>query len=59
MLHEKITVLKGIGAAKAKLFEKVGVLTVGDLLAYYPRGYEDRTKIVPIYEAYDSQTRCV
>ncbi len=59
MLHDKITALKGIGAAKAKLFEKVGVVTVEDLLFYFPRGYEDRTKIVPIYEAYDSQTVCI
>lgn len=34
-------------------------MTVYDLLTYYPRGYEDRTKIVPIYEAYDSQTVCI
>lgn len=59
MLHDNITALKGIGAAKAKLFEKVGVVTVQDLLLYFPRGYEDRTKIVPIYEAYDSQTVCI
>ena len=59
MLHDNITALNGIGAAKAKLFEKVGVVTVQDLLYYFPRGYEDRTKIVPIYEAYDSQTVCI
>ncbi|HIV03041.1 MAG TPA: ATP-dependent DNA helicase RecG, partial [Candidatus Aphodoplasma excrementigallinarum] len=59
MLHDNITALKGIGAAKAKLFEKVGVVTVQDLLYYFPRGYEDRTKTVPIYEAYDSQTVCI
>ena len=59
MLHDNITALKGIGAAKAKLFEKVGVVTMQDLLYYFPRGYEDRTKIVPIYEAYDSQTVCI
>lgn len=59
MLTQNITVLKGIGAARAKLFEKVGVTTVWDLLTYYPRGYEDRTKIVPIFEAYDSQTVCI
>ena len=59
MLHDNITALKGIGAAKAKLFEKVGVVTMQDLLYYFPRGYEDRTKTVPIYEAYDSQTVCI
>lgn len=59
MLQDKITVLKGIGAAKAKLFEKVGVATIQDLLGYYPRGYEDRTKTVPIFEAFESQTVCI
>lgn len=59
MLNDRITILKGIGSARAQLFEKVGVMTVYDLLTYYPRGYEDRTKIVPIYEAYDSQTVCI
>lgn len=59
MLYDKITVLNGIGDARAKLFEKVGVVTVMDLLTYYPRGYEDRTKIVPIFEAQDSQTVCI
>ena len=32
--------LKGIGEKTAKLFEKVGVRTVDDLLHYYPRGYD-------------------
>ena len=43
MLNDRITVLKGIGSARTQLFEKVGVMTVYDLLTYYPRGYEDRT----------------
>lgn len=36
--------LKGIGEKAEKTFGKVGVHTVGDLLHYYPRGYE-------VYEA--------
>ncbi len=39
-LNEQVTGLKGIGEKTAKLFEKCGVKTVGDLLTYYPRGYD-------------------
>lgn len=34
--------LKGLGPAKAKLFEKLGISTLTDLLHYYPRTYQDR-----------------
>ena len=46
-----ITEIKGIGAQKGKLFAKVGIRTVTDLLQYFPRAYEDRSRIVPIGEA--------
>ncbi len=39
-LNEQVINLKGIGEKTAKLFEKCGVTTVGDLLTYYPRGYD-------------------
>ena len=32
---------KGVGPQRAKLFRKLGVPTVGDLLRLYPRAYED------------------
>ena len=38
----QIQYLKGIGPAKAKLFERLDVQTVEDLLHYYPRTYQDR-----------------
>ena len=34
--------LKGIGPAKAKLFERLEIFSVADLLHYYPRTYQDR-----------------
>lgn len=39
-LTESITGLKGIGDKTAKLFNKCGIYTCGDLLTYYPRGYD-------------------
>lgn len=37
--QESIRTLKGIGDKTGKLFEKLGIYTVDDLLQYYPRAY--------------------
>ena len=47
-LSDSIQFLKGIGPKKAKLFQKLGVRTLGDLLMYYPRTYEDPSCVTPI-----------
>ncbi len=42
--------LKGVGPFRAKLLARLGVFTVGDLLYYFPRRYEDRraaSRLVP------------
>jgi len=43
-----ITHIKGIGENTAQLFHKLGVYSVGQLLCYYPRTYEDWSNPVPI-----------
>ncbi len=43
--------LKGVGEKRAALYHKLGVPTVGDLLRFYPRSYEDWSQPVPIKEA--------
>ena len=50
----EIQYLKGIGPARAKLFERLEVQTVEDLLHYYPRTYQDRRLHVPPNE-YNAQ----
>ncbi len=40
MSEQPITSLKGVGEKTGRLFEKLGVHTVGELLEYYPRGYD-------------------
>ncbi len=45
---ERISSLKGIGEKTEKLFRKVGVDTVGEILRYYPRGFEIFEDPVPI-----------
>ena len=47
---DPIQTLPGIGPKKAQLFAKLGLHTLDDLLRFYPRAYEDRTKLVPIAE---------
>ena len=47
-LSDPITILKGIGPAKAKAFAQLNIITLGDLICHFPRGYEDRTVLVPI-----------
>ena len=47
-LFSPVTELAGIGAQRAKQLEKLGVRTLYDLLAYFPRTYEDRTQFVCI-----------
>ena len=54
-----ITGLAGVGDARAKKLEKLGLSTVGDLLAYYPRDYEDRRQVYSIRDAPLGQRVCV
>ena len=47
-LSDPITILKGVGPAKAKQFANLNIFTLQDLICHFPRGYEDRTKLVTI-----------
>lgn len=43
-----IKVLQGIGPARAKAYEKLGIQTVSDLLYHFPRAYENRGDVKPL-----------
>ena len=47
-LSDPITILKGIGPTKAKQFAQLNIFTLRDLICHFPRGYEDRTKLITI-----------
>ncbi len=49
-LEQNIQYIKGVGPAKALLLNKLGIFTVKDLMEYYPRVYEDRTRLKNISE---------
>ena len=55
-LNNSISSLPGIGAAKQALFARLNVFTISDLLQFYPRDYEDRTKKITIEESLRNQT---
>ena len=57
-LDSPITALQGIGPARAKQLAALGIETVYDLIAYFPRTYEDRTKLVCIQDLEVDQPAC-
>ncbi|MBQ9679402.1 MAG: ATP-dependent DNA helicase RecG [Ruminococcus sp.] len=55
-LYEKpITQLSGIGEKRASLFRKLGINTVGDMITYYPRAYDNWAETTPISELSDGE----
>lgn len=58
-LGTNVRYIKGIGEARAAALEKLGITTLGDLIAYFPRGYEDRTQVRPIRELTAGESVCV
>ena len=51
--------IKGVGEARAAAFRSVGVSTVGELLRFYPRAYEDWSKITPISQCIIGENVCI
>ena len=57
-LTDPVKILKGVGPAKQKLLEALNIYTLGDLICHFPRGYEDRTRLVPIGEMNVDEPAC-
>ncbi|MCI9272865.1 MAG: ATP-dependent DNA helicase RecG [Clostridiales bacterium] len=55
----EIQQLKGVGEKRAQLFQKLGVSTVGALLRFYPRTYEDWSHPCSIAEAPFDKPCCI
>ena len=47
-LYGSVRFIRGIGEQRAKSLEKLGIFTLYDLVSYFPRAYEDRTRLVTI-----------
>lgn len=58
-LGTRLDTFPGIGPARAKALARLGLERVGDLLSYYPRAYEDRTKVYTINDAPTEEPVCI
>ncbi|MBQ6117430.1 MAG: ATP-dependent DNA helicase RecG, partial [Oscillospiraceae bacterium] len=58
-LQTDIRYIKGIGEARSKSLNKLGIVTLRDLISYFPRAYEDRTLTRPIRELIVGEYACV
>ena len=47
-LTDPVTILRGVGPARAKQLQALNIFTLEDLICHFPRGYEDRTQLVTI-----------
>lgn len=54
-LEKDVKYIKGVGPNRVKLLNKLGVFTLKDLITYYPRTYEDRSKPKSIIECLDGE----
>ncbi len=49
-LTDSVQYIKGVGPALAQKFLRLGIETVEDLISFYPRRYQDWTKVTPMEE---------
>ena len=54
-LEKDVKYIKGVGPNRVKLLNKLGIFTLKDLITYYPRTYEDRSKPKNIAECVDGE----
>ena len=54
-LNKDVKYIKGVGPNRVQLLNKVGIFTLKDLITYYPRTYQDRSKPQNIGECTDGE----
>ena len=54
-LKQSVQYVKGVGPNNLPLLKKLDINTLGDLITYFPRNYEDRGKPKKIYELVDGE----
>lgn len=54
-LNKPVQYVKSVGEARAKLFHKLNIFTIEDLVTFFPRQYEDRTSLKRIIELEDNE----
>ena len=56
LLKMDVQKVKGVGQARAKHLHKLGIYSVEDIITYYPRDYEDRSRLKKIGELEDGES---
>ena len=54
-LYKDVKYIKGVGPNRVKLLNKIGIFNLKDLITYYPRTYEDRSKPKNLYECQEGE----
>ena len=54
-LYKVVKYVKTVGPNRVKLLNKLKIYTLKDLITYFPRDYEDRSKPKKIYECVDGE----
>ena len=54
-LNKDVKYVKTVGPNRVKLLNKLNIYTLKDLIEYYPRDYEDRSKPKNLYECVDGE----
>jgi ATP-dependent DNA helicase RecG len=52
-LSQNVQFVKGVGPARVELLHKLGIFSLEDIITYFPREYEDRSKLKRISELRD------
>lgn len=56
ILGKSVQYVKGVGEARARLFHKLGLYTVEDIVGHFPREYEDRSELKKIARLIDGES---
>jgi ATP-dependent DNA helicase RecG len=58
-LLDEVHTLKGVGPARRQQLERLGIITIADLLLHLPRSYEDLSKVCTIASLKAGETQMV
>ena len=59
LYQTSVSALAGVGKKRVEQFEKLGVTTVGELIRFYPRAYEDWSAVTPIADITEEGVCCI
>ena len=54
-LEKDVKYIKGVGPNRVKLLNKLNIFILKDVITYYPRAYEDRSKPKSLCECMDGE----